>query len=73
VSKPPLTRTSSPQESPPDRAAAASGGIGAQLTQHERDGLEAWLRWGQLPDEQLLERAMQKVPVQLAFDRVAPH
>jgi hypothetical protein len=61
VSEDATTRTVSPHESVPL--------VGARLTQQERDGLEAWLRWGQLPDEQLLERAMQKVPVQLAFDR----
>jgi hypothetical protein len=35
------------------------------LEQAERDALEAWLRWGSATDQQALDRAMARVPVQL--------
>lgn len=35
------------------------------LKQPERDALEAWRRWGIAPEQELLERAMAKVAVQL--------
>ena len=41
---------------------------GSALVQSEREALEAWMRWGNRFDPQLLDRAMAKVPVQLSLD-----
>ncbi len=41
----------------------------ATLAQREREALEAWMRYGNRPDPQVLDQAMAKVPVQLSLDR----
>jgi hypothetical protein len=41
----------------------------ATLVQREREALEAWMRYGNRLDPQVLDRAMAKVPVQLSLDR----
>jgi hypothetical protein len=41
----------------------------ATLVQREREALEAWMRYGNRLDPQVLDQAMAKVPVQLSFDR----
>jgi hypothetical protein len=39
------------------------------LVQREREALEAWTRYGNRVDPQILDQAMAKVPVQLSLDR----
>jgi hypothetical protein len=39
------------------------------LVQREREALEAWMRYGNRVDPQVLDQAMAKVPVQLTLDR----
>jgi hypothetical protein len=39
------------------------------LVQREREALEAWMRYGNRLDPQVLDQAMAKVPVQLSLDR----
>jgi hypothetical protein len=41
----------------------------ATLVQREREALEAWMRYGNRVDPQVLDQAMAKVPVQLSLDR----
>jgi len=41
----------------------------ATLVQREREALEAWMRYGNRVDPQMLDQAMAKVPVQLSLDR----
>jgi hypothetical protein len=41
----------------------------ATLVQREREALEAWMRYGNRLDPQVLDQAMAKVPVQLSLDR----
>jgi len=41
----------------------------ATLVQREREALEAWMRYGDKRDPQVLDQAMAKVPVQLSLDR----
>lgn len=41
----------------------------ATLAQREREALEAWMRYGNRLDPQVLDQAMAKVPVQLSLDR----
>jgi hypothetical protein len=41
----------------------------ATLVQREREALEAWMRYGNRPDPQVLDQAMAKVPVQVSLDR----
>jgi hypothetical protein len=41
----------------------------APLVQREREALEAWMRYGNRLDPQVLDQAMAKVPVQLSLDR----
>jgi hypothetical protein len=44
-------------------------GHAATLVQREREALEAWMRYGNRLDPQVLDQAMAKVPVQLSLDR----
>ena len=44
-------------------------GQAATLVQREREALEAWMRYGNRLDPQVLDQAMAKVPVQLSLDR----
>jgi hypothetical protein len=39
------------------------------LVQREREALEAWMRYGNRLDPQVLDQAMAKVPVQLSLDQ----
>jgi hypothetical protein len=41
----------------------------ATLVQREREALEAWMRYGNRLDPQVLDQAMAKVPVQLSLDQ----